>query len=60
MKDNLIYLYPAQNYDIEETEKREFGIQKVGHVVAKIIELFAAVGIFLCVGICTLLFFTML
>ena len=60
MKNNLIYLYPMQEYIAEDAQNNVSAIRRVGRFIAKAIELFAAVGIFLCVGVCTLLFFTML
>ena len=60
MKNNLIYLYPSQSFPAVCEQENESSIRKIGRVISKTIEIFAAIGIFLCVGVCTLLFFTML
>ena len=60
MKNNVIYLYPTQEYYNDQPQRRVSQIRKVGQIIAKAIDLLAAVGVFLCVGVCTLLFFTML
>ena len=60
MQNNIIYLYPTQDDTPDISENRSKAIMKVAHIAARIIDLFAAVGIFLCIGVCTLLFFSML
>lgn len=60
MQNNIVYLYPAQEKALESANEQRLSIAKVARAIVKIVDLVAAVGIFLCIGVCTLLFFTML